>query len=424
MKYLLAILFFFTIKLNAQTTIHSAFKDVTDVIVHDVFSAPAAARIYAYTAIAAYEAMEQGYAQYSTFHGKLNEMPVMQMPEKANEIDFDAAGILACYFTAQHFIYSERILNEKIEMLINNYDYTKNIKDLNQTIVYAKSISESIIKWSQSDNYDATRLKTRYTLINEPFAWQPTGPDYENAVEPYWGELRTFVIDETTINNILPAPTFSTDTNSLFYKEALEVYSTINNLTAEQKAIADFWDDNPYSIAYVGHLQLGKKKISPAGHWLSIARTVMQNQEISSIKAAYIYALASLSMADAFIACWHIKYATNIVRPETYIKKYINPAWQPYIITPAFPEYSSGHSTISAACATILTYCIGDNLVFTDSILTAYGFAPRAFNSFNAAANEASVSRLYAGIHFHAALYNGATQGNAIGIFILGKIGG
>ncbi len=410
-----------TIKLNAQTTIHDAFNDVTDVIVHDVFSAPAASRIYAYSAIAAYEAMEQGYNKYNSLHGKLNEMPTIPVVKKLNKIDFDVAGILACYYTAQHFVYSEQILNEKIESYLK-YCQTNNKKNLNSTIDFAHAVSDSIIKWSQFDNYNNTRSKARYSLINEPYAWQPTGPDYEDAVEPYWGELRSFVIDETTSKNIFPAPTFSTDSNALFYKQALEVYYVSNNLTIEQKAIADFWDDNPYSVTYVGHLQLGKKKISPAGHWLSIASAAMMEKETPAIKAAYVYALASISMADAFIACWHIKYATNLLRPETYIKKYINPAWQPYIATPAFPEYSSGHSTISAACATILTHCLGDNLVFTDSILTANNLPARIFNSFNAAANEASISRLYAGIHFRAALENGSSHGYAIGNYILDKI--
>jgi hypothetical protein len=421
-KYILLILFSYTINLNAQFTVHDAIKDVTDVIVQDVFSAPAAGRIYAYATIAAYEAMRPGFKDYNSLSAVLNEMPQMPLPEKNNTIDFEVAGTLACYLTAQNFIYSEYIISNKIDLLIENCSHTKKNIDITATINFATAIKDSIIKWSQNDNYLATRTLPKYTLINEPYAWQPTGPDYDDAIEPYWGELRTFIIDKQVINTFDEAPNYSSDSSSLFYIQAKEVYNTVNNLTSEQKIIADYWDDNPFTINYVGHLQFAKKKVSPAGHWMSIASTVMQGRQTPTIEATYIYALSAVTIADAFIACWRVKYHYNIMRPETYINKFISPGWQPYIATPAFPDFSSGHSTISAACATILTHFVGDNLFFTDAAINGQDEARRDFNSFHAAAKEASISRLYAGIHFRSAIEAGEKQGNEIGRMVINTV--
>lgn len=412
---------FLFVSLNAQTTLHTALDDVNEVIVHDVFSAPAASRIYAYTAISAYEAIVPGYANYKSFHGKLNNMPEMPAISNFNEIDFELAGIFALYYTAQSFIFSVDVIQEKINILQQQKNAGGNELIVQATQLYAKNVSDKIIAWSKGDNYDKTRNKERYIVKDFPAAWKPTGPDYGAAIEPYWGELRTFIIDTKMINNLIEPPHFNTDSNSIFYAQANEVFTTVNNLTEEQAEIANFWDDNPFTITYVGHLQYAKKRISPAGHWLNIAGTALVQTGASNIQSAYVYALCAITIADATVAAWQLKYDFNLIRPETYIQTYMNSGWEPYIITPAFPEYPSGHSTVSAACATILTYCIGDNFSFSDSIESAYGYLPRNFPSFQAAANEASMSRLYAGIHFRAALMDGATYGNNIAEVIFSK---
>ena len=422
MKYIVVLFIFFTTSIRAQTNLHDAVDDVSEIIVHDVFSAPAASRIYAYCTIAAYETMQHGDDNYNSFFGKINALPEITFTENKKDIDFEAAGILACYFTAQYFVFSENLIQGKIDLFMSAYTKKYPEKSLNASILFAKKTTALIVEWSASDNYISSRPLPRYTLMEGASAWRPTGPDYADAIEPYWGTLRTFVINQEVTNNIAAPPVFSTDTNSQFYKEAYQVYATGNTLTTEQKNIAEFWDDNPFAVTYVGHMQYAKKKISPAGHWLDIAGTVMQQQQVSSIKSAYVYALTAITIADAFIACWKVKYNTHLLRPETYIKTYIDPNWTPYLVTPAFPEYSSGHSTISAASSIILTYCIGDNLGFIDDVESAYGLAPRRYNSFAEAANEASISRLYGGIHFFSALQSGVNHGNEIGQFILNKM--
>ncbi|MBL7876074.1 MAG: phosphatase PAP2 family protein, partial [Cyclobacteriaceae bacterium] len=109
-------------------------------------------------------------------------------------------------------------------------------------------------------------------------------------------------------------------------------------------------------------------------------------------------------------------------RPETYINQYINEDWVPVLQTPPFPEYTSGHSVISAASAVTLTNIFGDNFAFTDSTEVEFGLSSRSFNSFIEASEEAAISRMYGGIHYLPACQIGVAEGKEIGAFILKKV--
>ncbi|MFW5760284.1 MAG: vanadium-dependent haloperoxidase, partial [Cyclobacteriaceae bacterium] len=125
---------------------------------------------------------------------------------------------------------------------------------------------------------------------------------------------------------------------------------------------------------------------------------------------------------DAFISCWDEKYRSSLIRPETYIYRYIDPDWKPLLQTPAFPEYTSGHSVISASAAVVLTELIGENFAFADSSEVDYGLPVRQYRSFYEASDEAAISRLYGGIHYRPACDNGIDQGRKVGNFIMDKI--
>ena len=92
------------------------------------------------------------------------------------------------------------------------------------------------------------------------------------------------------------------------------------------------------------------------------------------------------------------------------------------LTTPPFPEYTSGHSVISAAAATTLTYLYGESFSYSDTVEVKYGLTARDFNSFKEASQEAAISRLYGGIHYRPAIDNGVDQGIEVGEFIVGKL--
>jgi membrane-associated phospholipid phosphatase len=94
----------------------------------------------------------------------------------------------------------------------------------------------------------------------------------------------------------------------------------------------------------------------------------------------------------------------------------------PFLQTPPFPEYTSGHSTISAASAEVLTELFGDNVAFTDSTEEKYGHGVRTFESFRKAATDCSYSRMYGGIHYRSGVEEGQAAGIKIGQFVFAKM--
>jgi hypothetical protein len=171
-----------------------------------------------------------------------------------------------------------------------------------------------------------------------------------------------------------------------------------------------------------GHLQYAFKKISPGAHWLGITGIACKTANKSFNESVLIHATVSIGLMDAFICCWDEKFRSNRIRPETAIRNLIDPTWEPLLQTPPFPEYLSGHSTISASSSTILTSFFGDNFSYTDNIELQYGLPARSFRSFYHAAEEAGISRFYGGIHFMDAIKNGNTQGLNVGKWVLKTI--
>ena len=132
------------------------------------------------------------------------------------------------------------------------------------------------------------------------------------------------------------------------------------------------------------------------------------------MKAAETYAKLGIAVSDAFIACWDTKFRFNLLRPVTCIQQLIDPAWLPLLTTPPFPEYTSGHSVQSGAAFGVLADVFGDRYSFDDHTHDSRGLAPRHFDSFSEAADEAAISRLYGGIHFRPAIELGLQQGRCI----------
>jgi hypothetical protein len=209
------------------------------------------------------------------------------------------------------------------------------------------------------------------------------------------------------------------DKQSDFYQEVMEVYEVGRNLNEEQLEIAKFWDCNPYVSHHQGHVMFATKKITPGGHWIGITDITTRKAGADFAATVEAYTLVSIALIDAFISCWDEKYRSELIRPETVINKYIDEDWLPVLQTPPFPEYTSGHSVISSAAATVLTKLFGEPFHFEDTTELEFGLTSRSFESFFQASEEAAMSRLYGGIHYMPACQNGIVQGKAIGKFVI-----
>lgn len=402
---------------------HLCENQLTKVVVYDVFTPPVAARVYVYPNIAAHEALAAANTGIASLAGKLNGLEPLPQPDKDKEYSFEIAAATAFIESSKAFIFSEDMMNSFRDSLLSFYK-TSGVPEevLANSVAYGETVAAHIKAWAAKDNYKESRSFERYTPRKSDSTWLPTPPDYADALEPNWNKIRTLVMDSAS-QFAPPAPiAFSKDKTSAFYKQAMDVYEVINNLSEEQKHIAKFWDNNPFVNEHHGHLMVGVKKVSPPGHWLGIAGMAAHTQNADFAQSIQAYTYTAIAFFEGFISCWDEKYRRHYIRPETYINTYIDSKWKPLIQTPPFPEYTSGHSTNSSSAATVLTQLFGENYAFTDSVEVPFGQKPRLLKSFKEAASEASVSRLYGGIHFREALDNGLKQGENVGNFIIAEL--
>ncbi len=399
-------------------TLHSWNEVLEEAIVNDFFSPPVAGRIYTYPNIAAYEILIQ---DSKGFNSLANNYEDLSIPKSENQdVNRGIASIFAFYYTGYELVYSIDILEKNIALFREELK-KQNVEEVTAKASeeYGKNVAMAVVNWAKKDQYNEMRSFPKYQLLEEEGKWLPTPPDYNDALEPHWSKLRPFALDSASQFRPAPPTEYNMDTNSVFYKELMEVYRAIKENDEERVAIAKFWDCNPLVTKHKGHVTYAEKKLTPGGHWVNIGRMAMREQNYDLINTAHTYLMITIGINDAFISCWDEKYNSNYIRPVTIIQKNIETAWTPILYTPNFPEYPSGHSVVSGSAATILTSIFGDNYAFTDSTEVPYGTPPRSFDSFLGASNEAAISRMYGGIHFTPAIEEGKTQGHKVGNHIL-----
>jgi hypothetical protein len=399
--------------------------ELNTVVMGNNFTPIVASRNYLYANVAAYEVLAGGYPnKYKSLAGQLNGLAPIQKPASGKKTDFEFAALLSFCKLGEAVTFPEGSMSDYVENLKNlAKDNGMSTEMFDNSVEYSDSVSASILRWSKKDNYAQTRSAERYSVNDEEGRWVPTPPAYTSAMEPHWNKIRPLVMDSCNQFTVPPPLKFNIkDTNSDYYKQVMISKNAIENLTTEQKHIADFWDDNPFKLNVSGHLMYGTKKFSPPGHWMSVIGIASKTAMADFGTTVYAYAKTSIALFDAFIQCWDAKYKYNTARPETVINKYIDPNWQPYLQTPPFPEYTCGHSTCSSSAAEALTSVYGDNFNYKDTSELEFGIASRSFSSFRAAAEENNWARFYGGIHFHNSCIVSTEAGKKVGSYVVEKL--
>jgi hypothetical protein len=400
-------------------------KKLNDIVLENNFPPVTASRNYVYANIAAYEVIAaEDPKHFRSLSGQIKHLPPTPMPSKDTTVDYQFASLLAFCYVGNAVTFPEGSMDQYVDGLKQKAKDAGMPDDLFEgSVNYANKVARAIMKWSKGDNYLKTRSASKFTVKQQDGRWIPTPPMYAQALEAHWGEIRPMILDSTAQFIPPDPPTFDIkNKKGKFYLQALEVKNIVDSLTPEQKHQADFWDDNAFKLNVVGHASFATKKFSPGGHWMNITGTVTRAKKLDFNTTVSVYVETSIALFDGFINCWYLKYRSNYVRPETVITKYINPDWRPYIQTPPFPEYSSGHAVISSAAAEVLTSKFGDNFAYTDSSEMEFGIAPLSFKSFREAAKSAGMSRVLGGIHFKNACIVGNKQGAEIGQLVVKKL--
>jgi hypothetical protein len=244
------------------------------------------------------------------------------------------------------------------------FDELARREDPRKAVERGRRIGERIVARGRTDGSDAVFQGA--TPVG-PGLWVSTSPGFLPPLEPLAGTWRPWNLRFGSQFRPGPPTAFGT---AAYAAETREVYDVGQSLTDEQKRIADFWADGPGTV-------------TPPGHWNQIALDLVRAEQLSTRAAAEVFAALNTAQADAFITCWDSKFNYWSERPVTAIRREIDPTWSPYITTPPFPSYVSGHSTTSGAASEVLAR-----------------YFPRDARELRAWAQEAAVSRLYGGIHF------------------------
>jgi hypothetical protein len=361
---------------------------------------PLAARNLAIVHTAIYDSVNAIERTHEIYHADI-AVPSPAVP--------DAAAVAAAYQTLLHLYPAyEEVLSGAYEEMLGIFP---DIPEIHEGIRVGNEAANSIVSWRASD---IDIKQGTYEGQGAPGFWEPTPPDYLQPLYPGWGSLPSF--SKVSLQQFIPSGPPSL--TSARYAEELEEVRLLGaadstHRTEEQTLIAHFWEDGPGTF-------------TPPGHWNVIAQNVSLGHGLTLVQNARLFALLNIAQADASILCWETKYQFDLWRPVTAIRKADtdgNPAttqdpdWMPLLVTPPFPEYTSGHSTFSGAAGAILASFFGDDTPFI-----AYDIRnpkiQRTFTSFSQAAEEAMVSRLYGGIHFRSGNEHGLTSGQQLGTHI------
>lgn len=369
------------------------------------------ARAYGYMGLALYEAVVGGMPDHRSVASQLNG--VGALPE-VNGVPYDWALVAnAALAELMRGLWGDKTNRAAANIAALNALETQLAAENSAGVPpglamlsreFGRSVGAAVFATSRDDGGDEAYLRnfpTTYTPPTGPGFWVPTAPG-QVAMQPFWATtVRTLVLSSAAACDPGPPPAYSEQPGSAFYDEASLDYELSKTLTPEQTTIAKYWADGPGSIG-------------GPGHSLAIVTEVLAEQDANLAVAAEAYARAGIADADALTAIWHAKYKYNLIRPVSYIRRVIDPTWNALLATPPFPEYVSAHSGQSAAVLTTLESLFGENVSFFDHAHDADGFAPRFFDHIFAAAEEAGMSRLYAGIHFRSGNLNGRSLGRCV----------
>jgi membrane-associated phospholipid phosphatase len=430
-------------------------------------SPPVASRLMAYASAALYSGLATANPNMPSIQQRLNGFPKLPLANGLGDLDATVVAVAAERVVLDSLLRealpttraSLARLADSIAAARTTMGLPRDVGSRSDSL--GREVGMAIVAWARRDGFDSTRTMPAYAAPTGPAYWVNDAPgntyasqnlsgasefvaldnpanvlragsvsdrglilnrpkraaarslpavNMAGTSEPYWAILRPFVLRTWSECSVADPPPYSVDTSSVLFRDADLVRATRSSLTPEQRAIALYWADNAGESG------------TPVGHWLSIASQMVSERRLSAEAAARVMLLTSAAQADAFIATWGYKYKYTVIRPRMYIQRVMDSTWEPLIPTPPFPEYPSGHSTVSAAATSVLTDLLGDG-AFDDSTGLTIGNPVRRFDSFGAAAREAGLSRIYGGIHFSYGNLGGRALGECVGAKVVERLG-
>jgi hypothetical protein len=381
------------------------------VVMNEAMTPPAAARFYYYTSLTMYETVRPAMPGFRSLAGQVPDLDRVHRPTGPFDAPLAmsaAVSTVALALVPMATADSIARIDEHHRSVVADRSPGLRRRIVERSLEHGARVGAQLVAWMADDGYASTSMP--YDPPVGPDKWRSTPPNFGTAIEPYWHLVRPALL--TSADEVVPRPhvPFSIERGSAFHDQAMATYDQSAINTADQIAIARFWTDNPRLSGL------------PSGHWfLLLAQVVDTPLALGLDRALEAFVRLGVALHDAFLNCWTWKYRLNLIRPVTYIRDHVDPAWNTVVNTPQFPEYTSGHSVSSGAAEVVLTELLG-SFPFVDSTGVSRGLAERQFASFTHAADEAAISRLYGGIHYPMGIDNGLAQGREIGRLVNARL--
>lgn len=362
---------------------------------------PYAARAYAYISAAQYDALVAAWyykklynrpAPYKTDATVLAKLPQTDLPSYPSE----AAVLAGVTAEMMKLLFPGEIANiqQKLEEqeLAAIQAGTATRSDIEAGEALGRLVAQKFTARARADRAGAAvgtpadwAALESTTIAKGEIPWISQDAPKRPPMLPLFGRVIPFLFDANTTIALRPPPPPLTASEQM-KKETAEIKDFINHPTRERIRIVHFWAD-------------GVATYTPPGHWDAIAAEDFITKNFSEVRWARNMALLNMSLMDAAIVCWDTKNFYYNPRPTQ-----LDPSIKTLTGIPNFPAYISGHSTFSGAAATILSYII-----------------PEKATAYQAMATEASVSRMYGGIHYRSDCEVGLTTGKKVGDFAVAR---
>ena len=325
----------------------------------------------------------------------------------------EAAVAQAAYTILSHLYPAQKAdfdteLATSLAALMNGNE-SDNDQSVLRGVAWGETVAEAIWSWRSTDGFSPA--PPPFLGGNAVGEWRPTPPAFASGAAPQFATMTPWAIQDPSQFRADGPPDLSSALWAEVFNETKSMGSASSALrTADQTLLARFW--NASTVTYF---------------WNTVATDLAAERKFTISENAHVLALLNVALADAAIACWDAKYHYVFWRPITAIPLALtdgndatdaDPTWTPLLITPAHPEYPSGHSTTSGAAAAVLASIFGENTSFTVDSDVMLGVT-RSFNSFSACQDEIADARVFGGIHFRTACEDGRATGQNVGNYIL-----
>lgn len=351
---------------------------------------PAASRAYALVAVATYDAVvaaahwQRRYQQASPGPDPTGT-PAHAYPSTHATVAGAAWPVLVHSFPEQPAARFERLARAAAAGRVTGGHARP--EDVAAGLELGRRVGEAVVEHARRARPDRDWDGTKPT---GPGIWEPPPGSVALPVTPLAGSWTPWVLESGDQFRPEPPPPYGSEA---YLAEAHEVVTVDASLTAEQKRIAQFWEG-------------GEGTVLPPGIWIEAVHAYVTNAGMDLEEGARAFALTAIALDDAGVSAWDAKYVWWTTRPVNAIRDLgIDEDWEPYLPTPLFPSYTSGHAVYSGAVSEVMA-----------------ALFPESAGEIRARASEAAVSRLYGGIHFRSDNEVGLRQGRAVGRSVLEQV--